>query len=325
MCSKVSVTFDPFMYLSLPLPAKATRTLVVTVVSSMGREAPRRVPLVVNRNANVGEVQRQLAAICQLAPDERLLLTEVGGWVRVPGLIASVIIVSVLTAAMMTASLMIADACHSVGHPVSHLHPSSPSLFPTLLLHSSHPAIPPAPFFHLTLGSDVQLANLPSVRLVCHHGVHRGPRSHRGLPVAPIVRLSDRHSAESQRTVSHGHCNPPLTQIKKQVGKLSRIEVKQEYCLSFTKCMFGATLSLSLVITTPSFCEVPVVLRVWWREGKSTWKLQGPFTQARQFLFLFSDQAWKLSVGADNCVDRFLPLIAPLNLPSAYYSFSCPP
>lgn len=36
-CGRVSVTFDPFMYLSLPIPVTNNRTVLVTYFDSDGR------------------------------------------------------------------------------------------------------------------------------------------------------------------------------------------------------------------------------------------------------------------------------------------------
>jgi ubiquitin carboxyl-terminal hydrolase 4/11/15 len=36
-CKRVSTTFDPFMYLSLPIPAKHTRCLVLHFIFADGR------------------------------------------------------------------------------------------------------------------------------------------------------------------------------------------------------------------------------------------------------------------------------------------------
>ena len=45
VCSKVSVTFDPFCYLTLPLPMKKERTLEVYLVRLDPMTKPTQVPL----------------------------------------------------------------------------------------------------------------------------------------------------------------------------------------------------------------------------------------------------------------------------------------
>lgn len=42
-CNRISITFDPFMYLSLPLPMKLTRTIMVTFFSDDGSKIPVKV------------------------------------------------------------------------------------------------------------------------------------------------------------------------------------------------------------------------------------------------------------------------------------------
>ena len=44
-CSKVSVTFDPFCYLTLPLPMKKDRTMEVFLVQSDPQSKPTQVSL----------------------------------------------------------------------------------------------------------------------------------------------------------------------------------------------------------------------------------------------------------------------------------------
>ncbi|CAI7791049.1 unnamed protein product [Closterium sp. NIES-53] len=75
-CKKVSVTFDPFMYLSLPLPSKATRSLHLTLLSSFGDQPPRALTVTVPRTGRILDLQRALAEACQLPPGERLHVAE---------------------------------------------------------------------------------------------------------------------------------------------------------------------------------------------------------------------------------------------------------
>ncbi|CAI7903702.1 unnamed protein product [Closterium sp. NIES-53] len=76
-CKKVSVTFDPFMYLSLPLPCKATRSLHLMLLSSFGDQPPRALTVTVPRTGRILDLQRALAEACQLPPGERLHVAEI--------------------------------------------------------------------------------------------------------------------------------------------------------------------------------------------------------------------------------------------------------
>ncbi|GJP42950.1 hypothetical protein CLOM_g2470 [Closterium sp. NIES-68] len=76
-CKKVSVTFDPFMYLSLPLPSKATRSLHLTLISSFGDQPPRNLTVTVPRTGRILDLQRALAEACQLPTGERLHIAEI--------------------------------------------------------------------------------------------------------------------------------------------------------------------------------------------------------------------------------------------------------
>ncbi|KAK7272268.1 hypothetical protein RJT34_28758 [Clitoria ternatea] len=79
VCRKVSVTFDPFMYLSLPLPSTTTRTMTLTVVSSSGDGMPQLAPYTVSvpKNGRFEDLIRALSIACTLGADETLLVAEV--------------------------------------------------------------------------------------------------------------------------------------------------------------------------------------------------------------------------------------------------------
>eukprot|EP00850_Spirogloea_muscicola_P008446 SM000045S16191 [mRNA] locus=s45:115630:120643:- [translate_table: standard] len=77
VCGKVSVTFDPFMYLSLPLPAKSTRVMTVSVYSSTGAHPPSQHTLTVPKQGRYRDLVGALSKACELGPNERLVLTEV--------------------------------------------------------------------------------------------------------------------------------------------------------------------------------------------------------------------------------------------------------
>ncbi|CAN6480466.1 unnamed protein product [Victoria cruziana] len=77
VCSKVSVTFDPFMYLSLPLPSTTTRSITVTVISGDGSESPTPFTVNVQKQGHCKDLTQELSIACCLGADECLLLVEV--------------------------------------------------------------------------------------------------------------------------------------------------------------------------------------------------------------------------------------------------------
>ncbi|MQM04952.1 hypothetical protein Taro_037752 [Colocasia esculenta] len=77
ICSKVSVTFDPFMYLSLPLPSTTMRTMTVTVFSTDGCAKPFPYTISVPKYGKCKDLIHSLSVSCSLRDDESLLLTEV--------------------------------------------------------------------------------------------------------------------------------------------------------------------------------------------------------------------------------------------------------
>lgn len=77
VCSKVSVTFDPFMYLSLPLPSTTTRTMTVTVFRCDGSGLPMPFTVTVPKNGSCRDLIRSLNVECGLSSSEDLLLAEV--------------------------------------------------------------------------------------------------------------------------------------------------------------------------------------------------------------------------------------------------------
>ena len=52
-CDRISVTFDPFMYLSLPLPTKTTRSVVVTLFPADPAKLPQKVRVSVGKMASI--------------------------------------------------------------------------------------------------------------------------------------------------------------------------------------------------------------------------------------------------------------------------------
>ncbi|KAF5179141.1 Ubiquitin carboxyl-terminal hydrolase [Thalictrum thalictroides] len=77
VCSKVSVTFDPFMYLSLPLPSTETRSMTITVFYGDGSALPMPYTVIVPKHGLYKDLFQALGVACCLKSDELLLLAEV--------------------------------------------------------------------------------------------------------------------------------------------------------------------------------------------------------------------------------------------------------
>jgi ubiquitin carboxyl-terminal hydrolase 4/11/15 len=75
-CSRISVTFDPFMYLSLPLPMKMTRTLMVTFFPLRGTETPVKYGVKLPKYGNIADLKATLSDLCRV-PADGLVVTEV--------------------------------------------------------------------------------------------------------------------------------------------------------------------------------------------------------------------------------------------------------
>eukprot|EP01018_Ginkgo_biloba_P010742 Gb_11501 [translate_table: standard] len=76
-CNKISVTFDPFMYLSLPLPSTTTRAMTVTVFSSYGSAPPASYTVIVPKQGRLKDLVQAVSTACSLRNEEKLLLTEI--------------------------------------------------------------------------------------------------------------------------------------------------------------------------------------------------------------------------------------------------------
>ncbi|AEE82901.1 ubiquitin-specific protease 10 [Arabidopsis thaliana] len=76
-CGKISITFDPFMYLSVPLPSTLTRSMTVTVFYCDGSHLPMPYTVIVPKNGSIRDLITALGTACLLAEDESLLLAEV--------------------------------------------------------------------------------------------------------------------------------------------------------------------------------------------------------------------------------------------------------
>ncbi|KAE9612024.1 putative ubiquitinyl hydrolase 1 [Lupinus albus] len=77
VCDKVSITFDPFMYLSLPMPSTITRTMTVTVFYGDGSGLPMPFTVNVLKLGCCRDLCTALGTACCLKSDEMLLLAEV--------------------------------------------------------------------------------------------------------------------------------------------------------------------------------------------------------------------------------------------------------
>ncbi|KAL2554151.1 ubiquitin-specific protease 8 [Forsythia ovata] len=77
VCKKLSITFDPFMYLSLPLPSTALRKMTLTVVSTDGTTLPHPVTVSVPIYGSLEDLVHALGTACSLREDEMLLIAEI--------------------------------------------------------------------------------------------------------------------------------------------------------------------------------------------------------------------------------------------------------
>ncbi|CAL9778577.1 unnamed protein product [Musa acuminata subsp. burmannicoides] len=77
VCSKVSITFDPFMYLSLPLPSTTMRTMTITIFSTDGSIEPSAYTINVPKFGKLRDLIRALSTASSLRNDESLLIAEV--------------------------------------------------------------------------------------------------------------------------------------------------------------------------------------------------------------------------------------------------------
>ncbi|EPS70953.1 ubiquitin carboxyl-terminal hydrolase, partial [Genlisea aurea] len=78
-CSKVSVTFDPFMYLSLPLQQATTRSMTVTIFTCDGSALPAAYTVTVPKQGRCRDLIQALSNACFLQINEKLLLAEIRG------------------------------------------------------------------------------------------------------------------------------------------------------------------------------------------------------------------------------------------------------
>lgn len=76
-CNKKSVTFDPFMYLSLPLPSTTMRTMTLTVLSTDGMNLPTPITVTVPKCGRQKDLIEALSIACSLRNDEMLMVVEI--------------------------------------------------------------------------------------------------------------------------------------------------------------------------------------------------------------------------------------------------------
>ncbi|XP_057483966.1 ubiquitin carboxyl-terminal hydrolase 5-like isoform X1 [Actinidia eriantha] len=79
ICNKISVTFDPFMYLSLPLQSTTTRTMTVTVFTCDGSSLPSACTVTVPKQGRCRDLIQAISNACSLKHNEKLLLAEIRG------------------------------------------------------------------------------------------------------------------------------------------------------------------------------------------------------------------------------------------------------
>ncbi|KAI3678623.1 hypothetical protein L6452_37922 [Arctium lappa] len=79
VCDKISVTFDPFMYLSLPLQSSTPRSMTVTVFSCDGSVMPATCTVTAPKEGRCRDLIQALSRACSLKQNEKILLAEVQG------------------------------------------------------------------------------------------------------------------------------------------------------------------------------------------------------------------------------------------------------
>ncbi|XP_049409029.1 ubiquitin carboxyl-terminal hydrolase 8 [Solanum stenotomum] len=77
VCKKVSITFDPFMYLSLPLPSTSMRSMTLTVIKSGCDLQISTFTITVPKDGKLEDLIRALSTACSLESDETLLVAEI--------------------------------------------------------------------------------------------------------------------------------------------------------------------------------------------------------------------------------------------------------
>ncbi|KAI8375932.1 uncharacterized protein BYT42DRAFT_499011 [Radiomyces spectabilis] len=75
-CGKVSVTFDPFMYLSLPLPIRKKRIMSVVYVPYDPQQKHEQITLSLPKDATIMHLRKQVADMVQIDDPSTLLVVE---------------------------------------------------------------------------------------------------------------------------------------------------------------------------------------------------------------------------------------------------------
>lgn len=69
--------FDPFMYVSLPLPSTSIRTMTLTIMTTDGSSQQVSVTVTVPKNGKLEDLTQALGSACSIGVDESLLVAEV--------------------------------------------------------------------------------------------------------------------------------------------------------------------------------------------------------------------------------------------------------
>ncbi|XP_065845579.1 ubiquitin carboxyl-terminal hydrolase 15-like isoform X2 [Oscarella lobularis] len=75
-CDKVSVTFDPFMYLTLPLPVKKTKRIALTLVRQDPTVPPKKYRVSVRKNGFISDISDELEKMTGI-PSKLLVITDI--------------------------------------------------------------------------------------------------------------------------------------------------------------------------------------------------------------------------------------------------------
>ncbi|KAG4180900.1 hypothetical protein ERO13_A10G193900v2 [Gossypium hirsutum] len=77
VCNKVSVTFDPFMYLSLPLQFATTRSMTITIFTCDGSALPSTCTITVPKQGRYRDLIQAVSNACSLKQTEEIKLVEI--------------------------------------------------------------------------------------------------------------------------------------------------------------------------------------------------------------------------------------------------------
>ncbi|XP_033647195.1 ubiquitin carboxyl-terminal hydrolase 15-like [Asterias rubens] len=75
-CSKVSVTFDPFCFLSLPLPIKKERSMEIVLIRLDPKCRPQQMKVVVPKLGMVYDICKAVSKVTKISPD-KMVVTDV--------------------------------------------------------------------------------------------------------------------------------------------------------------------------------------------------------------------------------------------------------